>query len=287
MKDITNKYMILSLIANLFLSIIKIIFGIIGSVKSLIADGIHSLSDLITDLVAIIGNHLSKKPADKGHPRGHGKIEYITSLIISCFIIVLGFSIFKNSFSNRITIPNIYVSIVVLITITVKYLVSSLLIKKGKEINSTILISSGSESYTDVFSSLLVLIVILLSQFYEKISLLKYSDIVGSILISILILITGGKLLLKSLSLLIGESERSKEKLSKVKQIINNRDNTFKLKECILYKYGSYYEIFIIILVDGNMTVRDGHKLMDDIENDLLKSDLKIKFVNIHIEPIN
>ena len=126
--------MIVSLCANMFLSVIKIVFGLLGSAKSLIADGIHSLSDLITDVVAIIGSHLSNKPADAGHPKGHGKIEYITSLIISMFIIFLGISIFKNSFSKRIVIPNIYISIVVLITILVKYILSSLLIKKGKSI---------------------------------------------------------------------------------------------------------------------------------------------------------
>ena len=117
------------------------------------------------------------------------------------------------------------------------------------------------------------------------IKLLKYSDIVGSILISILIFITGVKLLLQSLSLLIGESEKSKDKMIEVKKIIKNRKDTFKLKECIMYKYGSYYEVSLIILVDGNMTVRDGHRLMDDIEKDLLKSNLKIKYVTIHIEP--
>lgn len=287
MNDKTNKYMTVSLIANLFLSIIKIVFGLIGNVKSLIADGIHSLSDLITDFVAIIGNYLSKKPADIDHPRGHGKIEYITSLIISCFIIFLGFSIFKNCFSKRINIPNIYISLVVVITIIVKYFVSHLLIKKGKELNSTILVSSGSESYTDVYSSLLVLFVIVISQFYDRIKLLKYSDIVGSILISVLIFITGIKLLLQSLSLLIGESEKSKDKMLEVKKVIKNRSNKFKLKECIMYKYGSYYEVVLKILVDGNMTVRDGHKLMDDIENDLIKSSLKIKYVTIHIEPID
>ena len=286
MKDKINKYITVSLIANLFLSTLKIIFGMISNVKSLIADGIHSLSDLITDFVAIIGNLLSKKPADIDHPRGHGKIEYITSLIISCFIIFLSISIFKNSFSNKIVIPNVYISIVVVITIVIKAFVSHILIKKGSELNSTILISSGKESYTDVYSSLLVLFVTIISQFYNKFDFLKYSDIVGSILISFLIFYTGVRLLLQSLSLLVGESERSSDKLLEVRKIILNRDDLFKLKKCIMYKYGSYYEVLITILVSGNMTVRNGHKLMDDIEDDLLKSNLKIKFVTIHIEPI-
>jgi len=79
--DRITKYMIFSLLANLFLSFIKITFGLVSGMKSLIADGIHSFSDLTTDVIAIIGNKLSRKPADDGHPRGHGKIEYITSIL--------------------------------------------------------------------------------------------------------------------------------------------------------------------------------------------------------------
>lgn len=286
MKDNITKYMIISFIANFFLSVLKIFFGIISNTKSLIADGIHSFSDLTTDVVAIIGNRLSKKPADDGHPRGHGKIEYITSLIISCFIIGLSASIFKNSFSNTIVIPSAYLILVIVITIIIKYFLSAFLIKKGEKLNSIILISSGKESYTDVYSSLLVLIVIILSQFYEKFPVFKYSDMIGSILISALIFMMGAKLLLKSLSLLIGERENSKEIQNKLEQIILDRKDKFILDECTIYKLGSYYEVFLTILVDGEKSIKEGHDLMDEIENDLLGSNLNIEYVTIHIEPI-
>ncbi|MGN1000317.1 MAG: cation diffusion facilitator family transporter [Bacilli bacterium] len=284
--DKTTKYMMISMVSNLFLSVLKIVFGFISNMKSLIADGIHSFSDLITDMVAIFGNRLSKKPADNGHPRGHGKIEYITSLIISCFILVLGLSILKNSFSKTDTIPNPYLIIVVIITIVTKYFLSYILIRKGKEINNMILISSGKESYTDVYSSILVLVVIILSQFYDKINVLKYSDMIGSILISVLILSMGIKLLFQNLSLLIGESEQDSTKIERVKEIINNRNEKFILEECTLFKLGSYYEVVLKILVDGSTSVKEGHELMDEIEYDLLNSDMNIKYAMIHIEPI-
>ena len=146
----TNKYMIISMIANSFLSILKIVFGVLANMKSLVADGIHSFSDLSTDLIAIVGNKLSRKPADDGHPRGHGKIEYITSLIISSFILTLGISIFKNSFSNNNTVPSIYLAVVAIITAVTKFIVSKILMKKGNDTNNMILISSAKESYTDV-----------------------------------------------------------------------------------------------------------------------------------------
>ena len=283
--DKTTKYMKISLIVNFILSIIKLIFGLIGNIKSLVADGIHSFSDLTTDIIAILGNKLSRKPADNDHPKGHGKIEYITSLIISCFIIILGISIFKNSFSNSATIPNIYLIIVVIITIIAKYFLSYLLIQKGKEINNMILISSGKESYTDVYSSLLVLTVIVISQFSKKFYFLRYADMIGSILISVLILSMGIKLLFQNLSLLIGEAEQSIDKINAVKEIIINRNEKFMLEECTLFKLGSYYEVVIKIMVDGNTSVKEGHELMDEIEYDLLNSDMNIKYVIVHIEP--
>mgnify|MGYP003311910943 CR=1 FL=1 len=115
---------------------------------------------------------------------------------------------------------------------------------------------------------------------------MKYSDTVGSILISILILITGINLLKENLSLLIGEREMSSEKIDEVKNIINNREEHFILEECMILKIGSYYEVVLKILVDGNLTIKEGHDLMDEIENDLLGSDLNIEYVTIHIEPI-
>lgn len=283
--NMTSKYMVVSMVANSFLSILKIAFGLIANMKSLIADGIHSFSDLSTDVIAIIGGKLSLRPADKDHPKGHGNIEYITSLIISVFIIVLGVIIFKNSFENKNTIPNIYLAIVEIATIIIKYGVSALLIKKGKEYNNMILLSSGRESYTDVFSSLLVLFIIVISQFYSKFPILKYSDMIGSMIISIMIFVMGVRLLLENLSLLIGESEQSTDKIELIERVINNREDEFILDDLTVFKLGSYYDVSLKILVDGDTTVKSGHDLMDRIERDLLKSKLNVKYVTIHIEP--
>ena len=104
-----NKVMLTSMIVNSFLSIIKIIVGIVGKSSALIADGIHSFSDLFTDVFAIFGNLLSRKPADLKHPFGHGKFEYLTSMGIGLVILFVGFSIIYNSYNNKIVIPSILV----------------------------------------------------------------------------------------------------------------------------------------------------------------------------------
>ena len=101
-----NKVMLTSMIVNSFLSIIKIIVGLIGKSSALIADGIHSFSDLFTDVFAIFGNLLSRKPADEKHPFGHGKLEYLTSIGIGLVILFVGFSIIYNSYNTKIIIPS-------------------------------------------------------------------------------------------------------------------------------------------------------------------------------------
>ena len=95
----------------------------------------------------------------------------------------------------------------------------------------------------------------------------------------------GIKLLFQNLSLLIGEAEQSIDKINAVKEIIINRNEKFMLEECTLFKLGSYYEVVIKIMVYGNTSVKEGHELMDEIEYDLLNSDMNIKYVIVHIEP--
>ena len=200
-----TKVLLVSSITNIFLSIIKILFGFIGKCNALIADGIHSLSDLSTDFVAIFGNHLSLKPADKKHPFGHGKTEYITSVIIGIVIILLGLSLIYNIFNKEITIPNLLMILVSLFTIISKYILSSYIYKKGIEYSNNILIASGKESKADVYSSIFVLISIVLMQFSNELKILKYADMLSTVIISLFIIKTGFNILSDNIGILLEE----------------------------------------------------------------------------------
>ena len=120
-----TKTMIISVFTNIFLAIIKIVVGFLARSSALIADGIHSFSDLTTDFFAILGNYLARKPADKEHPFGHGKIEYLTSIIVGTIIIILGLSLVINSVTSEASNPSKIVVFVSIITIIIKYLYST------------------------------------------------------------------------------------------------------------------------------------------------------------------
>ena len=280
----TVKTMMISMIVNTILSISKVLVGLIGKSGALIADGLHSFSDLITDVVAIIGSKLASKPADLNHPYGHGKIEYITSMVISMMIIFLGSTIVIKTFTEDITIPSKIVIIVTIFTILSKLLLSNYILKCGKKYNSNILISSGLESRTDVISSIVVLISSILCSLNEYVKIFKYADKVAMLIVSILIIKTGFNLLKENISNILGESEINTELTSEVEKIILNNKEVIKIDELVLIKYGSYYKLISDIGMNENNSLKDVHDVLDLLE-EKIKKETNIKFITFHVNP--
>ena len=218
----TTKVLTISFIVNALLAVIKIIAGLFSNYTSLIADGVHSISDLTTDLVAIIGDKLSHKPADLKHPFGHGKIEYVTSLGISIVMIYLGISLITNVFNHESSIPNLVIMLVSLFTIISKYLLASYIYQNGIKYRNNILIASGKESKADVLSSVFVLITIIIIQFADRLPILIYMDIIGTILIALMIIKTGYQVLMDNVSNIIGEQIYDERYLNDIKNIVLN-----------------------------------------------------------------
>lgn len=128
----TSKELLVSLITNLSLGIIKVIGGFFTNSKTLISDGIHCLSDMCTDIIGIIGTKLAKKKPDKEHPFGHGKIEYVASMLMSVFIVLLGITCVINSFKTTNNDTNAIALIILFFCILVKLILSNYLLKKER-----------------------------------------------------------------------------------------------------------------------------------------------------------
>lgn len=281
MNKIT-KVMSISFITNSLLSLLKVIFGSIYKSSSLIADGIHSFSDLLTDIVAIVGSFLSNKKPDKKHPYGHGNIEYLTSFIIGVVILVIGFSIIYNGVGNETIIPNKLVILISLFTIISKLLLSNYVLRSGKKYKNEILIASGKESSADVVSSVFVLLSSILMQFSNEINILKYSDIVSTIIVGLFIIKVGFDVVKNNISYIIGEQE---ENIDYIKEMFLVNNEIKRIDDIILLKYGSYYKLTVTISMDGDLSLKESHEIVDIIENEIKKYNNKIKYINIHIEP--
>lgn len=280
-----NKVMLVSIIVNTCLAILKVVFGIICCSSALIADGLHSFSDLATDLFAIIGNILSNRPADEKHPYGHGKLEYLTSMGIGLIILFVGFSIIYGSVNNKLVIPSILVIVVTVFTIISKLLLSRYVIRKGYEYKQNILIASGKESSADVISSVVVLISSILIQFSDKIELLKYTDIIATIVVGIFVLKIGFELFKENISTIIGERETDNELLNKIKTIICEEENIIIVDKLDLIKYGAYFEVVGEVGMNENLTLKECHDVIERIENKLKDFDERNRYITIHVNP--
>lgn len=285
--DKVNRVMLVSLVTNVLLAIFKIIFGFIGSSGALIADGVHSFSDMITDIFASVGNVISKKPADHEHPFGHGNAEYLTCLVIGSVIGIMGIEVILDGITRESNIPSIYVATVSFVTIMAKLLLAKFVLNKGKKYQSSILISSGKESMTDVISSLVVLLSVLLSRLSSFNNLFSYSDKFAMILVGIFILRIAYEIIRENASNLLGRRVTDDEYINMVEDVINSYDEIIKIDSLIILKFGSFKKIDCEVSMDENLKLKDVHSVIDYIENKLKDLDETISNVIIHVNPSN
>ena len=276
----TERVMKVSFITNFLLSCFKIINGFILKSSALIADGIHSFSDLVTDIVAIVGDKFANKPKDSDHPYGHGNAEYLTSFIIGLMIILMGLVLIKETMQQVVTIPSYLVAIVSLITIVCKYFLASFLIKKGEFYNNNILIASGKESKTDVISSIVVFLSSILILFRNYLDILKYSDKIAGIIVGIFIVVTGFKIVKENTEMILGKKADDtilRNKLLTIPNILN-------IDDIIMIKHGPYYKAYVEVTMNIKL-LKKAHDMAHNIENEIKNELTNIKYINIHVNP--
>ena len=284
MEKVT-KVLVKSLIVNILLTLTKFVFGIIYKSKVLVADGIHSLSDLATDVVSIYGSKLSLKPADNEHPYGHGKIEYLTSIVIGAVILALALSLLGNSLNAKNTIASNMVLYVTIFTILAKYLISRYILSKGVKYKSNLLVASGKESRSDVISSAIVIVTYFLSKLSSYSKIFLYSDTIGTFIIGLIILKTAYRILKENIVSILGESEQDEEYLDKIREIILENSEVVNIEELNIIKYGHYYHANITINMDSNVTLEDACLVSDRIKKKLINKKTRISYAKISINP--
>ena len=212
-KDYKNKELrlkigylgsVVGVMVNVILSIIKLIIGIATSSIAILADAFNNLSDVAASLITILGFKLSGMPADKKHPYGHGRFEYISASIVATLVMVFGYQLIKTSI-ERIINPKIVTFqwipfLLLCFSILAKIWLSNFNKKLGKKINSTALLASGTDALGDVFSTLVVTISLLVSKFTD----FNIDGYIG-VVVSIFILLAGFNIFKDTLSQLIGE----------------------------------------------------------------------------------
>lgn len=277
------KTLIYSMINNLVIAIIKIVGGIIFGLGSLFADGMHTFSDFVTDIVCLVGAKISKKKPTKYHPYGFGKVEYLTNLFVGIVLFLLALYIIVSSFFKEAVVPPLSVLILLVIVFGLKAFAIFTMNKIGIKINSQLLVTSVQESKADLYSTIGVVIITILLQFSDIIPILEYADIVGSVLIGLIVFKTAITIIVDNSLLLIGEVEENEEVNNKVKEFVLHWKEV-KDADISLIEYGPYYRLQLTLELDSKLSLRQVTKIEEDIKKDIIRHrSMKIKYVSINV----
>lgn len=255
-SKIIIKTSIIGITLNILLSIVKAVIGFITNSIAIITDSINNLSDALSSIITIVGTKLATKKPDEEHPYGHGRIEYLSSLVISVLIIYAGFTALvessKSIFSHELPDYNAASLVIVALAVLVKVFLGFYYRNVGKKVNSDNLINSGTDALLDVVISITTLVSAIIFMIF-KISLEPY---LASI-ISLIIIRSGINMIRETTSLILGRRIDS-ELAFKIKRVVNSFDEVLGCYDLILNNYGpeSYIGSFHIE-VNENLSAVD------------------------------
>lgn len=286
-SEVRNKYGIICGIAgitiNIMLFIIKFIAGIVSNSIAISADAFNNLADAGSSVITIIGFKLSNKKPDPGHPFGHGRIEYLSGLIVSMIIILMGFELlissFQKIFNPEITEFNSIIVLILSISILLKIYIYFYNNKLGKIFNSTVMIATAKDSLCDTFSTIAVLLSAVFTYFTD----VNIDAYVG-ILVSLFIFYSGIQSAIDTMNPLLGQAP-SKEFVDEVKKITLEHKYVLGIHDLIVHDYGPgrlMISLHVEVPAKGDILLM--HDEIDNIEKDLQKA-LKCHAV-VHMDPI-
>lgn len=270
--------------SNIVLFIIKILVGtFIGSV-AIMADSFNNLSDSLSSIITLVGFKLGAKPADEEHPFGHGRMEYISGLIVSFIIMLIGFEFLRTSFFKVINPENIsfsYATIfILLITVLIKVWQAFFNKKIGTLINSHSLIATATDSRNDVIVTSVTILSLIIFKFFS-INLDGYFGII----VSIFLMYSGFTLARETLSPLLGEAVDN-ELAEKIKSIALSYEGIIGVHDILVHNYGPNKSIASLhVEVPSDVNINKSHEIIDLIEKHIQK-ELNI-FLTIHMDPVN
>ena len=281
--EATQKASVFGMIGNVFLLVIKSIIGILTRSQAMIADSVNSAGDIFSSLMSFIGNKIASKPNDDDHNLGHGKAEYIFSMLVSISMILVSCKILESSIKS-LFVPVDYKFSWWLVTVCATTIIIKLLLYIytngiAKKHNNILLKANAKDHINDCIVTTFNLIAALLSLK----GILWFDGIVGTG-ISIWILYTGVKIFIESYNVLMDKSISEDDK-QKVLDIISKYDEVKDIQHFNATPVGYKYQISFTIYVDGNLSTFESHEIANKIEREIDNLE-EIYLAVIHVNPI-
>lgn len=278
----TKKVGMLGIIGNIILLIIKVCISIASRSQAMLADSINSGTDVFSSIMTLVGGRISKEPSDADHNYGHGKAEYIFSLIISVITILLAVKIFSDGIDSLINGSRFVFStslvVVCLVTILTKFAMFCYTNRIFKKTNNILIKANAQDHINDVFTTLSVLIGVIAGFFG-----VFWFDGIVAMIIAIRIFIVAIEIFLDSYDVLMDKSIDDCE-MVKIVEIVKSFDEVDHIDKITSKTVGKQFLIIVKVSVDGEMTVKKSHMIAGKIKAKILEFD-NIYDVIVHINP--
>jgi len=286
-KSETRKVTIAGLVINLILTVIKIIAGYIGNSQSVIADGVHSLSDSSTDVAVLVGIKYWNQPPDSCHPYGHRRIETMVTVMIGLVLalagIFLGYEAIEKFRSGDYVVPEGITLAVALISVVSKELLFRWTYQVGERFKSPALKANAWHHRTDCFSSIAVALAISMALIDPKWAIL---DPVAALAVGAFILQAAYQITTPALREL-ADAGASEAELKVIEKIVLEVEGVASVHALRSRFHGAGLQVDLHIQVDGGLSVRDGHEISGKAKRRLINDGPDIVDVLVHIEPID
>jgi len=274
----------LSIIVNLFLAIIKAFFGIVGKSNALFADGLHSLSDVITSVVVLVSIYLAGRPADEKHPYGHGKIESISGNMVGLILVITSFELIIENIKNffiykEITIPKTITIYIVILSIFIKFILYIYKNKVAIKLNNDAILADAKDHKSDIISSIGVLIGIILAK-----TISPSFDIIAGVIVGILIGKEGLSIIFQTSSKILDKQEETF--IEDIKELVEKDEEVNNVHDVFMKYSANKIYLSFHMRVDKNMTVCASHLIVDRIMEKIKNKYIEVQDIVIHVDPI-
>lgn len=280
----TKKVALWGAFKNVILGTLKVIVGILGNSHALLADGLHSFSDLLTDILVLTASRWGSLEADSNHPYGHQRIETAASMFLAFLLMFVGLAIGYDATMHLIqhSAPektNLYVPFVALISIAANEVLYQYTHYTGKKISSDLLIANAWHHRSDALSSIVVLIGIMgaLIGYY-------WLDPVAACIVGIMIIHMGAKLTWTSICELVDTGVDVKT-LTEISNVILDTPGVLAIHQLRTRSMGSAIFVDVHVLVYSRLSVSEGHYIAEQVYKNLQKNIHSVKDVTVHIDP--
>ena len=277
---------IVGIITNLILAGLKLVAGLLSFSLAIVADALNNLSDAGSSIISFVSFKIAAKPADKEHPFGHARIEYVSSMIVSFLILLVGFELMKDSVSGLFSGEGTELSVTPLtyvilgVSIVLKLWLGLFYRKIANKIDSSVVSAAAADSFSDCASTSAVLV----SSIVIGISGWWFIDSIVGLAVAVMIIIAGVKILNETKNSLLGEAP-IQEVVDSIKRTVDKYPEVVGIHDMLVHNYGpKTYIVSLHAEVDGSQDIYELHDAIDNIEKEI-NEDLRI-LCTIHMDPI-